>query len=502
MPTLAQLPELVDAGFSFLWVRTSEPEEAERAVAALAAAADPPWQVHAWDCERGLRSPSRPDAAAAAAPTPVDAVRAWRPLPRQTPKTPAVLLLHNLDRFVDNALVAQLLLNQAIDGRRAHQVVVAVAPVVRLPAALEPVATVVELPRPDAAERQKIAHELLTDQADAPAAGEVERAAAAAAGLTRIEAENAYTLSLVRHGRLSPATVFELKAQALEKSAALRLAPPAGGFAGLVGLEALKSFALRSLAATATADRDRGRGVLLLGPPGVGKSQWCKALGAEANRPVLSFDVGAVMSKYVGESEANLRAALEVADAMAPCVLFVDEVEKAVAGGSGGDGGGDSGVARRLFGALLTWMNDHTSDVYTVLTANDVRALPPEFARSGRIDATWFIDLPDRAQREAIWEHYGKRYDLAEPDADDADWTGAEIEACCRIAKLIGCPPDEAAQYVVPVAQADRARIDALRDWAHGRCLAADKPGRYRRPSAADPTPATAPRRAVAKRRS
>lgn len=214
------------------------------------------------------------------------------------------------------------------------------------------------------------------------------------------------------------------------------------------------------------------------------------------------FDVGACMSKYVGESEEGLRNALAVADAMAPCVLFVDEVEKAVAGGAASQSG-DSGVSKRLFGALLTWLNDHPTDVFVAMTSNDVSSLPPEFTRAERLDATFFLDLPNPETRSALWGHYMREYGVGAGymtglGFGDEGWTGAEVKSCCRIASLLGVPVDDAQQYVVPVAVSARDKVEALRDWASNKCLSADRPGRYQKPTptagGGGPTPA---RRAV-----
>jgi SpoVK/Ycf46/Vps4 family AAA+-type ATPase len=131
--------------------------------------------------------------------------------------------------------------------------------------------------------------------------------------------------------------------------------------------------------------------VLLLGVSGSGKSQFCKALGNETGRPTLILDVGSLMGSLVGQSEERTRQALRIADAMAPCVLMIDEVEKALAGAGSN---ADSGVSARMLGSLLSWLNDHESDAFVVCTANDISKLPPEFSRCERFDAVFFLDLP------------------------------------------------------------------------------------------------------------
>jgi SpoVK/Ycf46/Vps4 family AAA+-type ATPase len=252
-------------------------------------------------------------------------------------------------------------------------------------------------------------------------------------------------------------------------------------FADLGGLDALKIFCSRALRPGRPAGV-RARGVLLLGPPGSGKSAFCKALGAETGRPTLILDVGALLGSLVGQSEANIRQALRLVDAMSPCVVMLDEVEKALSGVAS-SGQTDSGVSARMFASFLGWLNDHESDAFVVCTSNDVSKLPPEFARSERFDATFFLDLPAAREKEAIWEMYLDRYDL---DADqrrprDVDFTGAEIKSCCRLAALLDIPLIDAAQNIVPVAVTAGESVERLRSWASGRCLSADRPGIYSR---------------------
>ena len=215
---------------------------------------------------------------------------------------------------------------------------------------------------------------------------------------------------------------------------------------------------------------------------GYGKSQFAKALGNETGRPTVVLDVGTLLGSLVGQSESNVRAALKLADAMAPCVLFCDEIEKALAGATS-SGQTDSGVTARVFGSLLTWLNDHESDVFFVGTCNDASKLPPEFARAERFDGVFFVNLPGRDQKDAIWAIYTRHYglDAKQGRPDDANWTGAEIKSCCRLASLLDVPLIQAAQNVVPVAVTAGDKIEGLRQWASGRCLSADRVGVYSR---------------------
>jgi len=197
------------------------------------------------------------------------------------------------------------------------------------------------------------------------------------------------------------------------------------------------------------------------------------------------MDVGGLMGSLVGLSEQNVRQALKIADAMSPCVLFVDELEKALAGlGSQGD----SGVSTRMFGTLLTWLSDHTSDVFFVGTSNDISKLPPEFGRAERFDGVFFLDLPSAVEKGLIWQMYRKQFAIPQSQArpSDADWTGAEIKSCCRLAALLDVPLAKVAEHVVPVAVTAAEQVERLRTWAGGRCLSASLPGVYRRNSHAE----------------
>jgi SpoVK/Ycf46/Vps4 family AAA+-type ATPase len=179
-------------------------------------------------------------------------------------------------------------------------------------------------------------------------------------------------------------------------------------------------------------------------------------------------------------SQANIRQALRIIDAMGPCICFVDEIEKAL---SGIGGQGDSGVSSRLFGTLLTWLSDHESDAFFIATANDISRLPAEFTRAERFDGVFFIDLPNTTEKELIWQMYRKHFGI--PDSqhrpDDTSWTGAEIRSCCRLAALLGVPLTQAARQVVPVAVTAAEAMDRLRSWANGRCLDASNPTVYAR---------------------
>lgn len=265
------------------------------------------------------------------------------------------------------------------------------------------------------------------------------------------------------------------------------------GAADIAGAEQLKHWlTLRRPAfdAPPTAGLDTPRGVLILGVPGSGKSLCARTISRWWNRPLLRLDVGSLFNQYVGESERRLRDALRQAEAMAPAILWVDEIEKAFA--SAASQSTDGGLSQRMFGCLLTWMQERSAAVFVVATANNIEALPPELLRKGRFDEIFFVDLPTTAVRGDIARiHLQRRkcdpekFDLNAIATAAHGCTGAEIEAAIVTSILDAAAHKRslatsdivhALQETAPISRLMKERIDALRTWAHQRCRFVDKP--------------------------
>lgn len=309
--------------------------------------------------------------------------------------------------------------------------------------------------------------------------------AEAARGLTASQAENAFALSLVRTGKLAPAEIWSVKAQELKKSGLLEICEGLESFSTLGGVEGVKDYARTVLNRKADNPYARPKSLLFLGVPGGGKSAFVKALGRETNRRVLRLDLSSLRSKYQGESENNVLAALRLADSMEPCILFLDEIEKAFAGVD--SDGSDGGTSKRIFGSWLTWLNDHTTDVLVIGTANDASQFPPAFTRAERFDGTFFFDVPTEAERAAIWRIYWPMFFPEESDLLEGrlpqllqlseDWTGAEIRHCCRQACMRGSTVEAVAPLVPVYAQKDKADLQRLRKYAEmNLCWSATRP--------------------------
>ena len=470
-----KLTELVSACFTGIWIETHETHEAVAEIRQLCQEQD--WQLATWDIDRGLVVGSGENLLEAN--DPLAAIKAVNAM--ATNDGAAVLVMNNLHKFISSTEVLQALQHQLLAGKQNRTIVIGLSPTAQIPNELEKLFVVVEHALPNREQLEEILHSIATEEGELPGGAKLETVLDAAAGLTRLEAENAFSLSLVRQGRIEPYAIWELKAGMLKKSGLIQLYHGEEGFNSLGGLENLKAFTKRCLL---QPSRDnplrRPRGVLLLGVPGTGKSAFAKSLGKETGRPTLVLDIGALMGSLVGQTEANIRRALQIADAMAPCILFIDELEKALSGAAG-SGQSDSGVSSRLFGTLLSWMNDHTSNVYLVATCNDISKMPPELTRAERFDGIVFLDLPSREQKDAIWQQYISTFELDRDQSlpNDKGWTGAEVRACCRLSALLDVPLKQAATNVVPVSATAGESVEQLRTWANGRCLDAEKGGIY-----------------------
>ena len=275
----------------------------------------------------------------------------------------------------------------------------------------------------------------------------LDEIAVAFKGLSQLEIETILALDLSSRGVIDRKTIeliVEQKQQMIRKAGILEMVPISESLEDIGGLENLKewmrkkSVILRDMSKAREFGVELPKGVLIAGVPGCGKSLNAKASAQLFEVPLLKLDMGRLMGKYVGESEANLRQAIALAEAIAPCVLWVDELEKAFAG-IGGDGGGAE-VTTRLFGQFLTWMQEKSSAVFVVATANDVMKLPPELMRKGRFDEIFYVKLPTVEERKKIFEiHIKKRrrqdykgIDISKLVEKTTGYSGADIEGVVK----------------------------------------------------------------------
>ena len=308
-------------------------------------------------------------------------------------------------------------------------------------------------------------------------------------GVSAADCERLARQAIFNDGALTAAdlpSVFEAKQRMLTRNGVLSYEHDTTRFAELGGMRRLRDWLLaRREAWSGDAPFDPPKGVLLLGVQGCGKSLAAKAVAGVFGVPLLRLDASALYSKWHGESERNLRESLEAAEALAPCVVWVDEIEKAMAAGEG-----DDGTSRRVLGHFLTWLAEPRERIFVVATANDITALPPELVRKGRFDEIFFVDLPAAAARaEIILIHLRKRgirvsrEELAQLVEASAGFTGAEIEQAVVAAQYGAHARREPVTAALiareigitrPLSVVMAEQVGALRDWARERTVAAD----------------------------
>ena len=471
---------LIRARTPILWIRS--PEE-ERSTALLQAAAQRLGHrsLARWDFISGLSGWPGRDGEAARNP-----LAALGSLTSLNPEQPAMLVLHDFHRYADDGGICRKLRNLATSLRQSPHTLVITAAEWQLPRELEECITLLDLPLPDQAEIAGLLRNIAQACGQTLEPALLEQLSQCCSGLSEQRVRQLAARALASRGQLSPADldeVLEEKRQAVARSELLEFCPSEASPADIGGLEALKRWLEQRHLAFSEEARRYGlplpRGVLLVGPQGTGKSLTAKAIAHSWSMPLLRLDVGRLFAGLVGASEARTREMIQRAEAMAPCVLWIDEIDKGF--GSGNGGRSDGGTSQRVLASLLTWMAEKRSAVFVVATANGVESLPPELLRKGRFDEIFLLDLPDAAERRAILDLQLRRRRPAhqlplEVVVDrTAGFSGAELEQVVieamhqafgegrefSEADLIG-----AAAQLVPLSRTAREQLESLQRWA------------------------------------
>ena len=361
-----------------------------------------------------------------------------------------ILVLKDVQRLIEEPEIIALLKSLAgkiSDGTIETNIIIETS-VQKIPKELEPYITLLEMDYLTTSDIKKIIVDFITENGVDMVRNELlEEMSIAFKGLSQFEVENILALAYADDGELSKqdlSLIFEQKQQMIMKSGILEMIPQKESIDDIGGLDNLKVWLKKKAKVFKNIDKakefgvDIPKGVLIAGVPGCGKSLNAKAAAKLFEVPLLRLDMGRIMGKYVGESETNMRKAIAMAEAIAPCVVWIDELEKGFAG-VGGDGGG-ADVTTRLFGSLLTWMQEKESAAFVVATANDIIKLPPELLRKGRFDEIFYVGLPSDNERKRIFEiHISKRRikDLNDIDLNrlvsrTKGYSGADIEGVVK----------------------------------------------------------------------
>lgn len=298
------------------------------------------------------------------------------------------------------------------------------------------------------------------------------------AGMGKLEAENALRLAWQKtnnHAVFDVNTLVEIKSKIISQVPGLSIYEGEESVDNLIGFEGAKQYCRKLIQKVKSSNVQPGliKGAILFGGAGVGKTFFAKALGSAENWITLSCNFSAMFGQYVGQSETNVRRLQYTIEELSPCIVMIDEIDKAFAGLNGE---GDSGVTKRVVGQMLTWFNDRKNDAFFIVTANQVTALLnsiPELFRAGRFNKFFYCPFPNRKEKDKLWELYIKKYELNEKQKlpNDNKFSGAEIRACCEDAYLLDISLAEAAKSQSVIYDIARPQIEAMEEWAESKCL-------------------------------
>src|SRR5215472_6576300 len=478
---MADIKAALQARIAVLWIVTKEEPRAERYIAQAANAAA--YQCRTWDIAQGPCDMSGKPMQLTETNDPSEMLRVVLNKSRQTMRDGDsdrnVWIMRDLPVWFEGmpgAAVLRAVRNIALARPRmaqnTAQALVIISPSGKVPDELSDHATVIDWPLPDKAEISAILDAaIVTNVNKLPELaqltnGKRDAAIDAALGLSEADTQNAYSTSLVKCRTIDALLVASEKKRVISKERIMEWYDPIpGGLSSVGGLENLKAWSLTIADAWTEKARKYGlkprKGALLVGVPGCGKSLTAKAIATALGIPLIRLDLGALKSKFVGSKEENIRKALKVIEAIGRCVVWLDEIEKALAGAT--DGGADGGVSQDMLGSMLTWMQERSGEAFVIATANDVSKLPPELMRKGRFDEVWFVDLPTVLERKQILQA-SLRTNGRAADGLDLDRVAA---ACFRDSFQFGFTGSEVAELVptaMYAAYAENARAITTAD--------------------------------------
>jgi len=414
----------------------------------------------------------------------------------------AAFILKDFHRHMEDPVVVRRLRDVGQKFSQNRRTVILTAPSITMPPELASLVEFLELPLPDKQRLRQIIDEMIvrvgktrTLKRALDAAG-LDAVANNLRGLTEEEAERAVSQAIVSRYGLTPemvTDVLQAKKGMLRRSEMLEFVDVSDTLASVGGLEHLKSWLEQRRGTWEDQAREFGleppRGVIILGVQGCGKSMCATAIAGEWKLPLVKFDTAAIYDKYIGETEKRIQRVFQVAEGLAPCVLWIDELEKVFAGSGPDSASADAGVSSRLLASFLSWMQDRKAPVFVAATCNNVEALPPELIRKGRFDELFFVDLPNQAERKHIFaiqlarrKRNPAEFNLDRLAAAALGYSGAEIEAAVQTGlysaysikqALATQTLLDALKATVPLSITRAEEIEALREWARTRAVPA-----------------------------
>jgi SpoVK/Ycf46/Vps4 family AAA+-type ATPase len=488
-----QLSILIQAQYPLIYLNTPEEERAERAIASISQM-KPARRMFTWTVTHGIVEYGQVTGAAQHNTESAEAALKW--VIRADQKEPAVYIFKDIHPFLDHPVTVRCLRDAIASFKGSQKTIILMSPVQVIPVELEKDVVVLDFPLPDMQAIEEVLDQQLGQVRNKKISPETrEKLVRATLGLTQDEAEKVYRKAQVTNGKLTESEVeivLSEKQQLIRRNGILEYIEDEENLESVGGLEELKHWLQQRSNAFSQRARNYGlpqpKGMLILGVPGCGKSLIAKTTARLWSLPLIRLDMGRVYDgSTVGKSEANLRNALKVAESISPMILFIDELDKAFAGGAG-SADSDGGTSSRIFGTFLTWMQEKKSPVFVMATANRIEKLPSEFLRKGRFDELFFVDLPNAEERRDIFQiHLRKRrpnletlerFDLEQLSKVSDGFSGAEIEQAVIAAMYEAFAQDReftqldiisAVKSTTPLSRTMTEQVAALRDWARMR---------------------------------
>jgi len=472
-----QLDLMIRARTSLIWIRSSEEARVETLLKQTASRLQ--HQLGTWNFIDGLQGILNSEGMGSRQPM---AVLQW--LRDLDSTSPTLLLLKDFHRFCDDPGISRMLRNLQQSLRGTPHTLVVCCGAWTPPADLDEALTLLDLPLPDSEDLRRLLSSISQSSGHPLEPVVLEQLARACSGLSELRVRQVAARALARRGQLGAADleeVLEEKRQTIARSEVLEFCATSTGTESIGGLDGLKNWLQQRHRAFSEEARQFGlpmpRGVLLVGPQGTGKSLTAKAIARSWSMPLLRLDVGRLFAGLVGASEARTRETIQRAEAMAPCVLWIDEIDK----GFGGDSRSDGGTSQRVLASVLTWMAEKQSPVFVVATANGVDRLPPELLRKGRFDEIFLLDLPSTDERKSILQlHLNRRRPGLNLPLDTVisrseGFSGAELEQTVIEAMHLAFADNRelqetdlirAASQLIPLSRTAREQLDQLKQWA------------------------------------
>lgn len=497
-----ELSILIQAQYPLIYLLTPEEERSEQAIGAIAQL-KPQKRVYIWTVTHGIVEYGQPRSLTQHNTVSPEAAVEW--VIRQ--QNPGIYIFKDLHPFIESPATTRWLRDAIASFKGTQKTIILMSPVQQIPIELEKEVVLLDYPMPNLSELDEVlSAQLEQARARRTSTDAREKLLKAALGLTLDEAQKVYRKAQVTAGRLTESEVeivLSEKKQLIRRNGILEYIEVDETIDSIGGLEELKTWLQQRSNAFTERAREYGlpqpKGMLILGVPGCGKSLIAKTTSRLWGLPLLRLDMGRVYDgSMVGRSEANLRNALKTAESISPAILFIDEMDKAFAGSSGSSDS-DGGTSSRIFGSFLTWMQEKTSPVFVMATANRVERLPGEFLRKGRFDEIFFVDLPNAEERQQIFNiHLSKRRrDIDRFDLDQLanvceGFSGAEIEQAIVAAMYEAFAQQgreftqldiiAASRATMPLSKTMTEQVTALRDWARQRARpAASSVAEYQR---------------------